>query len=97
MLARPALCDGGAGPGFRGDFSTSCPCCLSDKGSIPMEGQPARLMGADGEGRRAGFEGMTQGFVHCVEASPMGGSDRGDSAFRATGEESNSPSENSFF
>ena len=54
-------------------------------------------MGADGEGRRAGLEGMAQGtyfgFVHGAEASPMDESGRGDPAFRVTGEESNPSAE----
>ena len=55
------------------------------------------MMGADGEGRRAGFEMMALGFVHDAEASPMGGSGRGDPAFHVTGEKSNPPAEISFF
>ena len=74
-LARPTLCrgGGGAGPGFRGDFPTLCPCptaagfesaplhrpcCLSDKDSAPREGTASEVDGVDEEGRRAGFEGV---------------------------------------
>ena len=78
-----------------------CPCRVSDKDSAPREGTASEVDGADGEGSRAGFGGMAlgsySGCVHGAEASPSGGSGRGDPAFRVTGEGSDPPAETSFF
>ena len=107
MLIHPTLCGGGGGaePGFRVDFPTSCPCstvagflsAMSLTRTVPPGSeQPAGLMGADGESRRAGFEGMAYLGYFLVEASPMRESGRGELAFRVTGEGSNPPAEITF-
>ena len=78
MLARPTLCggSGGAVPGFRGDFSTSCPLpggsgfsvrpvalplSFSDKDGAPRKGTVSEVDGGGRGEQKAGFKGMAEG------------------------------------
>ena len=78
--------------------------CRQPQDSARREGTASEVDGGGREWQKGWFrkDGLRYvlnyfGFVHGVEASPMGGSGRGDLAFHVTGEGSNSPAEILFF
>ena len=84
MLGRPTLCRGGAGPGFRRDFPTSCP--LPDDSGVPVR-PVASPLPCQRQGQ------YYFGFVHGAEVLLMEWSGRGDPSFPVRVKGSNPPSE----